>query len=221
MRRPAPIGQPHLLCRKPTASHCSIPTTSSPIRMSRPSSSTNCISTTASYKPAMKADILKENISTQKKIVLKYNQTNITIEYCALNYIFNNKNQYAYKLEGFDHDWNEVGNRRTAYYTNIPSGTYKFVVKGSNNDGIWNEEGTTLEIVVLPPLWKTWWAYLFYAVVAIAPYRFPLPLFSPKRNVCKTTSVSNRWKRKFTKNIIRNAIVSSPISRTNCGHRLR
>ena len=66
-------------------------------------------------------DILKENISTQKKIVLKYNQTNITIEYCALNYIFNNKNQYAYKLEGFDHDWNEVGNRRTAYYTNIPS----------------------------------------------------------------------------------------------------
>ncbi len=128
-------------------------------------------------------DILKENISTQKKIVLKYNQTNITIEYCALNYIFNNKNQYAYKLEGFDHDWNEVGNRRTAYYTNIPSGTYKFVVKGSNNDGIWNEEGTTLEIVVLPPLWKTWWAYLFYAVVAIALIAFIIRYFTEKKRL--------------------------------------
>lgn len=128
-------------------------------------------------------DILKEDISTQKKIVLKYNQTNITIEYCALNYIFNNKNQYAYKLEGFDHDWNEVGNRRTAYYTNIPSGTYKFVVKGSNNDGIWNEEGTTLEIVVLPPLWKTWWAYLFYAVVAIALIAFIIRYFTEKKRL--------------------------------------
>ncbi len=56
----------------------------------------------------------------KKKIVLNHNQTNITIEYCALNYIFNSKNEYSYKLEGFDSDWNKVGNRRTAYYTNIP-----------------------------------------------------------------------------------------------------
>ena len=73
--------------------------------------------------------------------------------------------------------------RRTAYYTNIPSGTYKFVVKGSNNDGIWNEEGTTLEIVVLPPLWKTWWAYLFYAVVAIALIAFIIRYFTEKKRL--------------------------------------
>lgn len=127
--------------------------------------------------------ILKENISTQKKIVLKYNQTNIMIEYAALNYIFNNKNEYAYKLEGFDSEWNEVGNRRTAYYTNIPAGTYHFTVKGSNNDGIWNEEGTTLEIVVLPPLWKTWWAYLLYFAIVTALIAFIIRYFTEKKRL--------------------------------------
>lgn len=127
--------------------------------------------------------ILKENISTQKKIVLKYNQTNIMIEYAALNYIFNNKNEYAYKLEGFDSEWNEVGNRRIAYYTNIPAGTYHFTVKGSNNDGIWNEEGATLEIIVLPPLWKTWWAYLLYFAVIIALIAFIIRYFTEKKRL--------------------------------------
>lgn len=127
--------------------------------------------------------ILKENISTQKKIVLKYNQANIMIEYAALNYIFNNKNEYAYKLEGFDSEWNEVGNRRTAYYTNIPAGTYQFTVKGSNNDGIWNEEGATLEIVVLPPLWKTWWAYLLYFAIVTALIAFIIRYFTEKKRL--------------------------------------
>lgn len=134
-------------------------------------------------QPNGKEGILKESITTQKKIVLKYNQTNIMIEYCALNYIFNNKNQYAYKLEGFDAGWNEVGSRRTAYYTNIPAGTYHFVVKGSNNDGIWNETGTSIEIVVLPPLWKTWWAYLLYSVIAIALIAFIIRYFTEKRRL--------------------------------------
>lgn len=127
--------------------------------------------------------VLQESISTQKRIVLNHNQTNITIEYCALNYIFNSKNQYSYKLEGFDSDWNMVGNRRTAYYTNIPAGTYHFVVKGSNNDGIWNEQGATLEIVVLPPLWKTWWAYLIYCAVAIALIAFIIRYFTEKKRL--------------------------------------
>ena len=134
-------------------------------------------------RPENKGSILKESISTQKKIVLKHNQTNIMIEYCALNYIFNNKNQYAYKLEGFDTEWNKVGSRRTAYYTNIPAGTYHFQVKGSNNDGIWNEKGTTLEIVVLPPLWKTWWAYLLYSAVAIALIAFIIRYFTEKKRL--------------------------------------
>ncbi len=109
--------------------------------------------------------ILKEPLEMQKEIVLKYNEANISIEYSALNYVFSERNQYAYKLEGFDEDWVPAGTRRMAYYTNIPSGKYKFIVKGSNNDGIWNNDGVSILITVLPPLWKTWWAYCIYALL--------------------------------------------------------
>src|SRR5690606_36363638 len=72
------------------------------------------------------------------------------------------KNQFAYILEGVDQQWNEVGNRRKAIYTNISAGTYTFNVKGSNNDDIWNEQGDAIQIEVLPAPWRTWWAYLLY-----------------------------------------------------------
>lgn len=117
--------------------------------------------------PGGEDGILSEDISFQKKIKLKYNQTNITIEYCALNYIFNSRNEYMYKLEGFDRDWNKVGNRCTAFYTNIPPGNYIFKVKGSNNDGVWNENPATLEIEVLTPPWRSWWAYFVYITFII------------------------------------------------------
>lgn len=134
-------------------------------------------------RPNDAENVLHESISTQKKLTLNHNQTNLTIEYCALNYIFNSKNQYAYKLEGFDSDWNHVGNRRTAYYTNIPAGSYRFIVKASNNDGIWNEQGTALDITVLPPLWRTWWAYLIYCAVALSLIAFIIRYFTEKRRL--------------------------------------
>lgn len=109
--------------------------------------------------------ILKGELNDQKEIKLKHNQTNIAIEYSGLNFILPERNQYMYKLEGFDKEWNQAGNRRIAYYTNIPAGTYRFSVKGSNNDGLWNEEGTSIIIKVLPPFWKTWWAYCLYVLM--------------------------------------------------------
>ncbi len=112
--------------------------------------------------PGDDSGILSRQVNEQGEIVLKYNQSNLSIEYSALNYLFPEQNQYAYKLEGFDKQWNEVGSRRMAYYTNIPPGTYRFVVRGSNNNGVWNNEGTSLSITVLPPYWKTWWAYTLY-----------------------------------------------------------
>lgn len=115
--------------------------------------------------PGGKDEILDKRIGWKKSITLKYNQSNIAIQYCALNFIFPERNQYAYKLEGFDKTWNEAGNRRVAYYTNIPPGKYVFKVKGSNNDGIWNETGAKIEIVILPPIWKTIWAYLTYILL--------------------------------------------------------
>lgn len=100
---------------------------------------------------------LKKDISETKEIVLSYEHSVFTIEFSALNYIHPEKNQFAYKLEGFDKNWNYLGDQRKATYTNLNPGTYIFHVKASNNDGVWNEKGTTLKITITPPFWATWW----------------------------------------------------------------
>jgi signal transduction histidine kinase len=74
-----------------------------------------------------------------------------------LNYSLQEKNQYAYKMEGFDQDWNMVGTHRRATYTNLDPGVYIFRVKASNNDGVWNERGTAIRVIITPPFWSTWW----------------------------------------------------------------
>lgn len=102
-----------------------------------------------------------------KVIHLNYDQNNIAISYRALNFINSSMNRYAYRLEGYDKAWNEVGKRTTAYYTKLPAGRYVFHVKASNNDGIWNEEGRTLLIVISPPIWATWYAYLLYFILFV------------------------------------------------------
>lgn len=127
--------------------------------------------------------ILREQFDCQKEIVLSYDQSNISIEYSALNFVFSDRNQYAYKLEGFDRDWNNVGSRRMAYYTNVPPGEYRFVVKGSNNDGVWNNDGTSIRIVVKPPFWKTWWAYILYVVAVAAIIWFIIRYFTEKKRL--------------------------------------
>ena len=93
-----------------------------------------------------------------------------SLSFAALSYCSPEKNQYAYMLEGFDKDWNYVGARHEATYTNIPSGTYTFRVKATNNDGIWSTHEATLKIVVHPPFWLTLPAkliYLFLLLTAI------------------------------------------------------
>lgn len=137
-------------------------------------------------KPVVAGDdtgILSESIATQKKIELKHDQSNITIEFSALNYILSNKNRYMYRLEGYDDDWIDAGTRRTAYYTNVPPGTYRFRVKCSNNDDVWNEEGASLEIRILPPWWETWWAYLIYLTAAVALGVFIIRYFTEKKRL--------------------------------------
>ncbi|SFF40219.1 ligand-binding sensor domain-containing protein [Thermoflexibacter ruber] len=101
--------------------------------------------------------LLKQHISQTKEIVLTHQHSVFSIDFVALNFTQSEKNQYAYKLEGFDRDWNYVGSQRSATYTNLDAGTYTFKVKASNNDGLWNEEGISLKIKILPPWWATWW----------------------------------------------------------------
>jgi len=112
--------------------------------------------------------ILLESIMETRLLKLSPRDRVISFEFVALNYAAPEKNQYAYFMEGFDAQWNYVGNRRFANYTNLPHGRYVFRVKGSNNDGLWNEEGTSLAIVVVPPFWKTLWFYLTSAAVAMS-----------------------------------------------------
>lgn len=112
-------------------------------------------------------NLLDKVITQTDSITLNHTQSMISFSFAALNYRDTEKNLHAYKLEGFDNDWREVGNQRTAFYTNLPPGTYQFRVKASNNDGVWNEQGRSIHIIVLPPPWKTWWAYTIYAAIII------------------------------------------------------
>ncbi|MCP2597399.1 ATP-binding protein, partial [Candidatus Aminicenantes bacterium AC-335-G13] len=101
--------------------------------------------------------ILEKSITETKEIILPYNANNFTIEFSALHFVNPHKNQYAYKLEGIDKDWNYVGNRNFATYTNLHPGEYVFKIIASNCDGIWNNKGMSLKLRILPPFWMTWW----------------------------------------------------------------
>ena len=100
---------------------------------------------------------LQSSITETKTVHLSYGQNVFSFEFAALHYASPAANQYAYKMEGFDHDWIRSGTRRYATYTNLDPGTYTFRVIGSNNDGVWNMNGTSLTVVIAPPFWKTWW----------------------------------------------------------------
>lgn len=120
---------------------------------------------------------LAQDISLTKQLVLNHRQSSFSFGFAALDYTAPENNQYAYKLDGWDKDWNYVGAERKATYTNLDPGTYVFHVKASNSDGVWNEKATTLTIVIHPPFWKTWWflllvfAILFYTAYKILAFR--------------------------------------------------
>ncbi|HLP05400.1 MAG TPA: two-component regulator propeller domain-containing protein [Paludibacter sp.] len=129
---------------------------------------------------------LQKVIEQTKKIVLNWDQSVFTFGFSAIDYTHPEKGQYAYKMEGFDREWNYTGaSRRTATYTNLDPGEYTFRVKASNNDGVWNETGTSIKITILPPWWRTWWfitivvlfvlcatlGYYFYRINALQKQR--------------------------------------------------
>ena len=111
---------------------------------------------------------LKEHILEAEEIYLTHEQNIINLHFSALNYRNPSKNEYAYKLEGFDKDWYYVGQKRSATYTNLDAGTYIFKVKAANNEGVWNEKGNSIKIIVSPPPWQTWWAYTLYTLIIVA-----------------------------------------------------
>jgi signal transduction histidine kinase/ligand-binding sensor domain-containing protein len=109
-------------------------------------------------------NIISCSISRTREIVLNYSENVLSISFAALDYASVGKNNYSYKLEGFDEQWSMPSNNRFITYTNLDPGEYTFKVIGSNNDGIWNTTGTSLRIIITPPYWQTWW---FLTIVAL------------------------------------------------------
>lgn len=122
---------------------------------------------------------LSRHINETDRISLAHDQLVLTFEFSALNFIRPENNQYAYRLQGFEDEWNYVGNQRSATYTNLAPGVYTFQVKASNNAGVWNEKGVSLLLEIRPPFWKTWW---FRSVMALLAGLLVLLAFNLVRN---------------------------------------
>lgn len=111
--------------------------------------------------------ILKQAITETKEITLSHKNNVFSIEFAALHFVAPKQNKYAYMLDGFDYQWIFVDDERKASYTNLDHGEYVFKVKASNNDGVWNDDETSLRIIITPPFWKTWWFKILIIAVVI------------------------------------------------------
>jgi signal transduction histidine kinase len=119
------------------------------------------------------------HISEAKEIKLNWDQSVFSFSFTAINYNHPKKCQYSYKMESFEKAWNYTdASRRYVTYTNLDPGNYTFRVRATNNDGIWNDTGTSLKIVILPPFWKTWWFRIIglSVIVILIIYAFRLRL---------------------------------------------
>lgn len=116
---------------------------------------------------------LLAHISQTEEIILTHEDKVFSFEFAALNYRLPEKNQYFYKMEGFDEDWVEAGNRRFAQYSNMPAGSYVFRVRAVNNDGIGDEKGIAIRVIIKPPFWKTWW-FISLSVITVIGLTFAI-----------------------------------------------
>lgn len=114
-----------------------------------------------------KGSPLKQSISYSDEINLNYKQNTFTIEFASLVLKDPAKNRYVYMLENYDKQWSAISHYNTATYKNLSPGKYIFKVRGTNSDGIWNDEVTRLEIIIAPPFWKSWYAYIIYGLLVM------------------------------------------------------
>ncbi|MCH7724478.1 MAG: hypothetical protein IIC76_14235 [Bacteroidetes bacterium] len=122
-----------------------------------------------SIQPNEPGSPLNKSIYATDKIILNHTQNVFGFEFQAMHFSRRNKNVYSYKMEGVDKTW-RTGDRNYAAYTSIEPGEYTFTVKAANSDGIWNEKGRSISIIVLPPWWATWWAYIVYALLIVLAF---------------------------------------------------
>jgi len=113
---------------------------------------------------------LRRPVNSVQKIVLNHHQDVFSFQFAALDFVEPEKNQYAYKLEGFEENWNPIGTRRFITFTNLPAGEYMLRVRGSNNAGVWNSEGAAMQICITPPWYETIWASLLFGIIIIGGF---------------------------------------------------
>ncbi len=135
--------------------------------------------------------ILQKSITATDEISLSYRHSVFSFEFAALNFAISAQNQYAYKMEGFDKDWNLVGNRRFATYTNLNPGAYTFRVKAANNDGLWNEQGAAIRVTITPPFWQTWWFKALGVALLLLLIKHFYDYQVQKRNVIEAKALAN------------------------------
>jgi signal transduction histidine kinase/sugar lactone lactonase YvrE len=101
--------------------------------------------------------VVRKDLTDNQLIQLSYQENFLSFDFATLDFTAPEKNQYAYMMEGLDKDWVYAGTRRHADYPNLREGDYTFKVKGANNDGVWNDAGSSIRVIIRPPFWKTWW----------------------------------------------------------------
>ncbi|CAN5526364.1 hypothetical protein BH23BAC1_BH23BAC1_50000 [soil metagenome] len=109
---------------------------------------------------------LKEPLIQAKEINLDHNQNVFSIAFAGIHYSNPKQNSHLFILEGLDNTWRKAGEEKTAYYYNVPPGNYTFRARAANSDGVWAEK--SMDIIIFPPWWRTWWAYILYGGVVIA-----------------------------------------------------
>jgi len=130
---------------------------------------------------------IPKHINTLSELVLEYNHRIFSIEFAAMELVSPEKNIYQYQLEGFDEDWIQTDwTNRSAHYTNLDAGNYTFKVRAANHDGIWNDHVTSLPIRILPPPWKTWWAYTSYGLIFIGI------LYTARKNIIQRERLKSK-----------------------------
>ena len=140
---------------------------------------------------------LKQSITHLKELTLSYKDT-FMFEFAALSYSSPSKNQYAYKLSGLQPEWVPLGHKRTLNFAHLEPGNYQLTVKGSNSDGVWNESGASIRLIIVPPVWQTWWFKLLVMVcIILLAYRWHSVKLRDATLKLKTESAMNRLFARF------------------------
>lgn len=145
-------------------------------------------------RPDDETGILATNINATKAITLTSSQTSFSLEFVVSNYISGRHNTFAYKLDGYDKEWYYLTDLRVVSYSNLPHGTYNFLVKAANSDGKWNDVPTQLEITILPVWYKTWWATLLFLAAFVGFIIFVFRFFWMRKSMATELEIERRDK---------------------------